>query len=111
MKHQDVTQMSKEELINLVLSQTDQVAKLQLEIEVLNVKLNRNTLSEDSPQPSVIFHKENAPDQLNLIKSGLPQVRNNHENGPTSPSAHSSDNKPKWMTKNRLQNCHTPKPK
>lgn len=100
----DHTQMSRDELIKLVLAQALQIAKLQAEIDAARLKLEKGRkpeiISALIHQPPSQVPKGNALDQLKKPEHGLPQL----------PSDAVIDIKPKWRTTNRLQNCHKPKP-
>jgi transposase len=79
MTRNDLTQLSQDELIDLVLAQVEQNAKLQAEIEALRLKLEKGkkppTNSGNSSQPP-------SQDQ----KSNLPPKRKKHKHGP--PAGH-----------------------
>ena len=89
MTQTDLAQMSKDDLIDLVLAQTQQVAKLQAEIEALRLRQDKGRmLPIISQSPSNDMHRlpQLQPDPIINIK-------------------------PTWRTTNRLQNCHKPKSK
>ena len=107
----DLTHMSKDALNNLLLTQIQRVAKLQPEVDDLRLKLDQGQnlpiISANLPQTLSSEQKRITIDK---------QTRNN--NVPlinAIPLAAQPDRiikiKPKWQTKNRLQNCHKPKPK
>ncbi|MCX6064741.1 MAG: hypothetical protein NT121_03170 [Chloroflexi bacterium] len=112
----DPTHSNQNELNPLILDQENQAAKLRLEVESMLINLDKGI------QSSV-----NLVD-LSQVLSGVPgknaidkQKRHKHEPSPGRSSNEIPltlqqpdpiiDIKPKWRTKNRLQNCHSPKPK
>jgi hypothetical protein len=107
----DFTQMSKDDLINLILAQAQQVAKLQAEINELSMRLDKGTrlpiISVNADQGSSNEQKGKAIDGLKKLKQG----RASYEIPLASQPDILIDIKPKWLTKNRLQNCHKPKQK
>jgi hypothetical protein len=107
----DLTQLSKDALNNLVLTQVQQVTKLQLETDDLKLKLDKGqnlpVISANLPQTSSNKQK-GSPIDKRSGNNNVPLIN-------TIPLAALPDRiikiKPKWQTKNRLQNCHKPKPK
>ena len=81
----DLAQMSKDDLIEMILAQAQQVAKLQAEIEALRLRLDKGK------KPPIISANLSQPPQLHPDR--IIEI------------------KPKWRTTNRLQNCHKPKQK
>ena len=81
----DLAQLSKDDLIEMIMAQAQQVTKLKAEIEALRLRLDKGkrlpTISANFSQPPQLH-----PDRIIEIK-------------------------PKWRTTNRLQNCHKPKSK
>src|SRR6266545_1376328 len=76
MTRNDLAQMSQAELIDLVLAQAEQNAKLQAEIEALRLKLEKGkkppTNSGNSSQPSSRDQKGNLPPKRKRHKHGPP---------------------------------------
>jgi hypothetical protein len=111
----DLTQMSTDDLINLILAQAQQVAKLQAEIDELSMKVDKGkklpTISVNLSQPPSNEQKGNTIDKRKRHKHGPPQEYPSHEISLALQPERIIDIKPKWLTKNRLQNCHKPKPK
>ena len=72
----DLAQMSQDELIDLILAQAQQVAKLQAEVEALRMKLDKGkkppTNSGNSSQPPSKDQKSNVSDQRKRHKHGPP---------------------------------------
>src|SRR5271157_4304333 len=65
MVRKDLAQLSREELIDMVLAQFEQVSKLQAEMDVLRLKLQKNqkppSNSSNSSQPPSRDQKSNLP--------------------------------------------------
>ena len=76
MTQDDLAQMSREELINLVLEQFEQNTELQAEIEALKLKLEKGkkppTNSSNSSQPPSRDHKRSLPSDRRKRKHGPP---------------------------------------
>src|SRR6185369_4063549 len=83
MTRNDLAQMSQDELIDLVLAQAQQNAKLQAEIEALRMKLEKGkkppTDSGNSSQPPSRDQKGNLPPKRKKHKHGLPAGQIKHE--------------------------------
>ena len=85
MTRDELAQLDREALIELVLKQFEQMSKLQAEVEALHLKLEKNkkppSNSSNSSQPS-------SRDQ----KSNLPEKRKRHRHGP--PMGHAKYERP-----------------
>jgi hypothetical protein len=107
----DLTHMSKDALNNLLLAQVLQVTKLQPEVDDLKLKLDKSQnlaiISANLPQTSLNEQKGSPIDK----RSGNYNVPLINETPLAAQPDHIINIKPKWQTKNRLQNCHKPKPK
>jgi transposase len=75
MTRDDLTQLSREALIELVLEQFEQITKLQAELEALRMKLEKN---KKPPSDSSNSSQPPSRDQ----KSNLPEKRKRHRHGP-----------------------------
>lgn len=111
MTRTDLAPLSKEDLLNLLLAQTSQAGKLQPENDDRNMQLDRvrkpAILSVNPAQPPAADAETGAADLVNKHKHGLP----GGENPLASQPDRARDNRPNWLVKNRLQNCHKPKQK
>jgi len=98
MTRNDLTQMSQAELIDLVLAQADQNAKLQAEIEVLRLKLGTGkkppTNSSNSSQPPSRDQKGNLPPKRKRHKHGPPAGHAKYERQFVSQPEHVVELKP-----------------
>lgn len=83
MTHNDLAQLSREELIGLVLAQFEQVTKLQAEVDALRLKLEKNqkppTDSSNSSQPPSQDQKGNLPAKRKRRRHGPPLGHAKHE--------------------------------
>jgi transposase len=83
MTQDDLTRMSREELIELALQVYGQNVKLQAEIEALKLKLGKGkkppTNSSNSSQPPSQDQKPNAPKDRRKRRHGPPQGHTKHE--------------------------------
>lgn len=83
MTRNDLTQLSQDELIDLVLAQVEQNAKLQAEIEALRLKLEKGkkppTNSGNSSQPPSQDQKGNLPPKRKKHKHGPPHGHQKYE--------------------------------
>ena len=83
MTRNDLAQLSREELIDLVLAQFEQVSKLQAEVEALRRKLEQKqkppTNSGNSSQPPSKDWKGNLPAKRRRRKHGPPLGHEKHE--------------------------------
>jgi len=101
----DLVPVSKETLINLILSRVDQGEKLQTKIDDLNLKLDwEKSFPTISVNHLPIYPNNQKANSIDIIKG------REHKQPDLLPAL-KTDNKPKWRTTNRLQNCHKPKPK
>ncbi len=97
-KQIDFSRISKDELLNLLRAQAQQVIGLQTGGEVLKVEIEKGW------QPAV-----NIPNSIEPAE-GIPDPGSKHDIGQPLPGQ-IANIKPGWRTKNRLQNCHQPKQK
>jgi len=76
-------QLSREELIDLVLAQFEQMSKLQAEMDALRLKLQKNqkppTNSSNSSQPPSRDQKSNLPAKRKRHRHGPPLGHEKHE--------------------------------
>src|SRR2546426_9340211 len=83
MPRNDLAQMSHNELIDLVLAQAQQNAKLQADVDALRMKLEKNkkppTDSGNSSQPPSRDQKGNLPAKRKKHKHGPPAGHVKHE--------------------------------
>ena len=83
MTQDDLAQMSRDELIELVLAQFGQITKMQADIEALQLKLEKGkkllTNSGNSSQPPSRDHKPSLPKDRRKRKHGPPQGHPKHE--------------------------------
>lgn len=106
MTHSDLAQMSQAELIDLVLAQAEQNAKLQAEIEVLRLKLEKGkkppTNSGNSSQPPSRDQKGNLAPKRKRQKHGPPYGHTKFERKFVSQPDHVVEVKPE-----RCAQCQT----
>ncbi len=99
MTRNDLAQMSQAELIDLVLAQAEQNAKLQAEMEVLRLKLGKGkkppTNSGNSSQPPSRDQKGNLPPKRKRHKHGPPAGHAKYERKFVSQPEHVVELKPK----------------
>jgi len=99
----DLAQVSQDELIDLILAQAQQMAKLQAEVEVLRLKLDKGkkppTNSGNSSQPPSKDQKSNASDKRKRHKHGPPQGHAKYERPLVSQPDHIVEIKSKACTK------------
>ena len=102
----DLSQLSRDELIDLVLAQVEQNAKLQAEIEALRLKLEKGkkppTNSGNSSQPPSRDQKGNLAPKRKKHKHGPPQGHEKHERKFVARPDHLVEIKPKVC-----QECHS----
>jgi hypothetical protein len=110
MKQTDLDQINKNESISLLLAQTQQADGGTLQIK-LDREINRPNLSVNAALPPANEQVGKVIDTLNRSEHLPPQARPNLEVNLTIPPEPILNIKPKWQTKNRLQNCHKPKQK
>ena len=83
MVRKDLTQLSREELIDMVLAQFEQMSKLQAEMDALRLKLQKNqkppTNSSNSSQPPSQDQKSNRPAKRKRHRHGPPLGHEKHE--------------------------------
>src|SRR5271157_3418279 len=83
MVRKDLAQLSREELIDMVLAQFEQVSKLQAEMDVLRLKLQKNqkppSNSSNSSQPPSRDQKSNLPAKRRRHRHGPPLGHEKHE--------------------------------
>jgi len=83
MRRNDLTLMSRDELIELVLEQFGQITKLQEEVEALRMKMEKGkkppTNSGNSSQPPSRDQKGNLPKEREKHRHGPPQGHAKHE--------------------------------
>jgi len=99
MTRNDLAQMSRDELIDLVLANAEQNAKLQAEIEALRMKLEKGkkppTDSGNSSQPPSRDQKGNLPPKRKKHKHGPPKGHEKHEREFVAHPDHVVELKPK----------------
>ncbi len=78
MTQDDLAQLSREELIELILRQAEQLSQLKAEYEALRLKLEKGkkppTNSSNSSQPPSRDHKRSLPSDRRKRKHGPPRV-------------------------------------
>ena len=84
MMREDLKALTKEELIDLILKQAEQLAKLQADFEALKLKFEQNqkkppTTSKNSSQPPSKDQKGNQPKGRRKRRHGPPQGHEKHE--------------------------------
>ena len=83
MTQDDLAQMSREELIELVHAQFGQITKLQADFEALKMKLEKGkkppTNSSNSSQPPSRDQKSNLPEKRTKHRHGPPVGHAKHE--------------------------------
>ena len=84
MAREDLEALTKEELIDLILKQAEQLAKLQADFEALKLKFEQNqkkppTTSKNSSQPPSKDQKGNQPKGRRKGRHGPPQGHEKHE--------------------------------
>lgn len=84
MAREDLEALTKEELIDLILKQAEQLAKLQADYEALKLKFEQNqkkppTTSQNSSQPSSRDQKGNKPKDRRKRRHGPPLGHEKHE--------------------------------
>ena len=83
MVRKDLAQLSREELIDMVLAQFEQMSKLQAEMDALRLKLQKNqkppTNSSNSSQPPSRDQKSNLPAKHRRHRHGPPLGHEKHE--------------------------------
>ena len=83
MVRKDLAQLSREELIDMVLAQFEQMSKLQAEMDALRLKLQKNqkppTNSSNSSQPPSRDEKSNLPAKRRRRRHGPPLGHEKHE--------------------------------
>ncbi len=83
MTQDDLTQLSKEELIQLILAQYEQLVQLKADYEALRLKLEKGskppTNSSNSSQPPSRDHKRSLPSDRHKRKHGAPSGHAKHE--------------------------------
>ena len=83
MTQDDLAQMSRDELIDLVLAQFEQITKLRADFEALKLKLEKGkkppTNSSNSSQPPSRDQKSNPPASRKKHRHGSPQGHPKHE--------------------------------
>lgn len=83
MTQDDLAQLSREELIQLILAQAEQLSQLQAEYEALRLKLEKGkkppTNSSNSSQPPSRDHKRSLPTDRRKRKHGPPLGHAKHE--------------------------------
>lgn len=76
MTQDDLVQMSREELIQLILTQYEQLVQLKADYEALRMKLEKGkkppTNSSNSSQPPLRDHKRSLPSDRRKRKHGPP---------------------------------------
>jgi hypothetical protein len=83
MTQDDLAQLSREELIQLILAQAEQLSHLQADYEALRLKLEKGkkppTNSSNSSQPPSLDHKRSLPSDRRKHKHGPPLGHEKHE--------------------------------
>ena len=83
MTHNDLSQMSREELIEMILRQFEQLTQLKADYEALRLKLEKGKKpppnSSNSSQPPSRDHKRSLPSDRSKRKHGSPAGHPKHE--------------------------------